>query len=144
LSCFAVARIDLNVKDTYERTALHWACEGGHGDIVRLLLSSFALDSCQDVHGLTALHYCIQSKSTPSVEAFVGSSEMTHLPNNEGRTPLMEAAASGYHEAVQLLLQNRLVVKGINQKDPEGMTSMLPNRFTSIILPYKDNIEQLL
>lgn len=110
----------MDVKDNSERTALHWACAGDHSDIVSLLLSSNALDSCIDANGLTALHYC---KSVSSTEAFVGIREMTHLPNNEGRTPLMEAAAAAVPEVVQVLLRHRVVVKDINKKDPRGMSS---------------------
>jgi ankyrin repeat protein len=116
-------RIDVDVKDGYERTALHWACAGDHGDIVSLLLHSSALDSCIDASGMTALHYCVQNKSVSSAEAFVGVRDMTHLPNNEGRTPLMEAAASNVPEIVRVLLRHSAVVKGIDKKDPQGMTS---------------------
>lgn len=116
-------RIDLDVKDNYERTALHWACADGHGDIVRLLVSNHALDSCIDTSGLTALHYCIESKSVSSVEHLVTVSEMTHLPNNDGKTPLMEAAAGGMSKIVVLLLRSRAVVRTIDHRDPQGMSS---------------------
>lgn len=52
---------------------------------------------------------------------------MTHLPNNEGRTPLMEAAATGFPEGVLLLLKNKAVVKKINHRDPQGMSSEFIN-----------------
>lgn len=113
----------MNVKDNNERTALHWACAGNHSAIMTLLLGSNALDSCIDASGLTALHYCIRNQSVSSVEPFTSSRDLTHLPNNEGRTPLMEAAASDFPEAVQLLLTQRVVVKAIDHKDPQGMSS---------------------
>lgn len=116
-------RIDVDVKDDIERTALHWACASNHSEIVGLLLHSNALDSCIDSSGLTALHYCVQNKSAPSAEAFIGIRDMTHLPNDQGRTPLMEAAASDAAEVVAVLLKHRTVVKAINTKDPQGMTS---------------------
>ena len=122
-SCYPSFRIDLDVKDSYERTALHWASIEGHSEIVQLLLTKRALDSCIDAGGLTALHHCIQSKSAGSVEAFANTREMTHLPNAEGRTPLMEAAATDFPAAISLLLKNRAVLKAINQKDPQGFTS---------------------
>ena len=111
------------MKDGYERTALHWACAGDHTDIVSLLLNSSALDSCIDSNGLTALHYCVQNKSVSSTEAFVGVKDMTHLPSNEGRTPLMEAAAADIPEVVRALLRHRVVVRTIDKKDPQGMSS---------------------
>lgn len=57
------------------------------------------------------------------MEAFASMSEVTHLPSNEGRTPLMEAAASNFPEAVRLLLKNKATVKAIDLKDPQGMAS---------------------
>lgn len=116
-------RIDVDVKDRYERTALHWACADGYSSIVQLLLNSRALDSCIDTNGLTALHCCIESKSVSCVDAFADHREMTHLPNDQGRTPLMEAAANHLPQAVVLLLRNRVVVRDIDHRDPHGMTS---------------------
>ena len=116
-------RIDVNVKDANERTALHWASAGNHSAIMTLLLSSNALDSCIDASGLTALHYCVRNQSASSVEPFVSLRDLTHLPSNEGRTPLMEAAAIDFPEAVQLLLTHRVVLKTIDSKDPQGMSS---------------------
>ena len=113
----------MDVKDNYERTALHWACEGAHSDIVHLLLHNHALDSCIDINGLTALHYCVQNKSVECVEHFSALGDMTHLPSNEGRTPLMEAAASAGSKVVELLLRNRAVVRDVDHKDPQGLSS---------------------
>ena len=90
-----------------------------------LLLDSNALDSCIDSSGLTALHYSVQNKSASSAAAFVGGArDLTHLPNNEGRTPLMEAAAEREcSEVLRALLKHKVVVKAVDSKDPQGMTS---------------------
>lgn len=87
------------------------------------LLSCNVLDSCIDASGLTALHYCVRNLSVSSMEPFTSIRDLTHLPNNEGRTPLMEAAATDFPEAVQLLLMHGVVVKTIDHRDPQGMSS---------------------
>lgn len=40
----------------------------------------------------------------------------------------MEAAATGFPEGVLLLLKNKAVVKKINHRDPQGMSSEFINR----------------
>lgn len=119
----SLCRIDIDLKDNLERTALHWACAEGHYEVVYLLLSYNALDSCIDSYGLTALHYSVQVKSTLSIQAFVRMPEMTHMPNNQGQTPLMAAAANDAPEAVKLMLKHKVVVKDIDRTNPEGLTS---------------------
>lgn len=116
-------RIEIDAKDAVERTALHWACAEGYSEIVRLLLKNHALDSCIDVSGQTALHYTVQKNSTASIEAFLSMKELTHLPNNEGRTPLMAAAANASSKAVRLLLRNKMIALSIDHTDPSGQTS---------------------
>ena len=111
------------MKDNLERTALHWACAEGHSEVVKFLLRSNALDACIDSYGLTALHYSVKVNSTSSIQAFVTMSELTHLPNNQGLTPLMEAAAGNTPEAVQLMLMNRSILRDIDCTNPEHLTS---------------------
>lgn len=111
------------MKDEHERTALHWACAGGHSDVVRLLLAHQALESCLDASGLTALHYCVRSGSAPCLEHFLSLRELTHLPSNQGLTALMEAAAGGMGGLVRQLLQSRVVMRDVDHKDPQGMSS---------------------
>ena len=45
-------RIDLDMKDNAERTSLHYCSLEGHAEIVQLLLTFGALDSCIDSQGL--------------------------------------------------------------------------------------------
>ena len=44
-------RIDIDLKDNDERTPLHCCSLEGHSEIVQLLLTFGALDSCIDTHG---------------------------------------------------------------------------------------------
>ena len=45
-------RIDLDMKDNAERTPLHYCSLEGHAEVVQLLLTFGALDSCIDSQGL--------------------------------------------------------------------------------------------
>lgn len=99
---------------------MHLACRNNHLDTIQLLLANRALDSLVDADGLTALHYAIEAKSLAAVQVFVQLTDMTHLPNNELKTPLMMAAEEGQGEIVATLVQNRSVSKAVNAVDPSG------------------------
>lgn len=51
---------------------------------------------------LTALHLAVQNNLLASLQAFVMNPDLTHLPDMEGRTPLMTAAGNGYAKAVEV------------------------------------------
>lgn len=50
-SIYFTCSVDIDMKDNAERTPLHYCSEGGHSDIVQLLLTFGALDSCIDAQG---------------------------------------------------------------------------------------------
>ena len=125
---FPYHRIDLNVKDNLERTALHWACAEGHSEIVVLLLGHGALDSCIDSYGLTALHYSVHLEGIPSLQAFARRSDMKHLPDNDGMTPLMHAAAKVAPDVVEVLLESEEVVKDVDCVSKDGFSSECAGR----------------
>ena len=51
---------------------------------------------------LTALHYAVQSNSHFSLQVFARLPEITHLPDNDGRTPLMVAALNSFDQALKV------------------------------------------
>lgn len=114
----------MDAKDNLERTALHYACIEGHSEIARLLLNYRALDSCIDYNGLTALHYAVETNVIDTLKAFAGLTDMTHLPDNEGRTPLMMATISGADMAVEVLVKNPVIRKTIDHVDGNGRSGM--------------------
>lgn len=99
---------------------MHLACKHNHPDTARLLLLNRASDVPVDVDGLTALHYAVETKSSSTVTAFDQLQELAHVPNNEGRTPLMMAAEYGLAEILSTLVKNRGVAKSVDNMDPNG------------------------
>ena len=91
-----------------------------HPDTAQLLLTCGALDSPVDAEGLTALHYAVQNESVPALNAFSQVPDLAHLPNNEGKTPLMVAAENGSKEAVEILIKNRIVAKSVDNVETNG------------------------
>ena len=50
----------------------------------------------------TALHRAVLSDSVGSARAFSGLADPTHLPNNQGLTPLMLAAMNGFDHTLKV------------------------------------------
>ncbi len=113
-------RIDIDVKDNLDRTALLWACAEGHSEVAILLLVRGALDSCIDTYGLTALHYSVHLDSAPCLQAFARLHNLKHLPDNDGLTPLMHAAAKVAPGTVQILLTSDTIVKDVDRVNADG------------------------
>lgn len=116
----AFIRIEIDGKDASDQTSLHLASMENHPDIVKLLLVAQAVDSYVDCQGLTALHYAVENNSLASLRAFAELSDLTHIPNGNGRTPLMVAAQNGFDQAVKILINNSSVAQSVDYVDGEG------------------------
>ncbi len=119
--------VEIDATNVQERTALHLACKHVHPDTAQLLLANRALDSPVDANGSTALHYAVETKSLWIVKAFDQLSNLTHVPNSEGRTPLMMAAEHGLGDILSILVKNRSVAKSVDSVDPNGHSGKLSN-----------------
>ena len=113
-------RIEIDVKDASERTPLHLASIDNHPDVVKILLDAHAVDSYIDYQGKTALHYSVENNSLASLRAFAELTDVTHIPDNDGKTPLMVAAQNGFDQAVEILVSNSSVAQTIDSVDGEG------------------------
>eukprot|EP00439_Symbiodinium_sp_Y106_P015232 s3233_g2.t1 len=67
--------------DNSGRNALHVACSFGSADAVQMLLAKGAEAGLQDDHGLLPLHYAIDSRSVPCVQAVLQASDQSLFPN---------------------------------------------------------------
>lgn len=114
------SRIEIDGKDANERTSLHLASMENHPDVVKVLLGSQAVDSYVDIQGLTALHYAVENNTLASLRAFAELTDLTHIPDNDERTPLMVASQNGFDQAVEILVKNPTVVQMIDHVNREG------------------------
>ena len=118
--CVYLPRIETDATNDEERTALHLACVHNHPEAAELLISHHALDALLDANGLTALHYTVEAKSLSVVQAFAQLKDLAHIPNIEGKTPLMVAAENGMSEIVKVLVKNQNVTKTVDSVEPNG------------------------
>lgn len=63
---------DVNAKDVYEKTPLHWAAEKGHKEIVEILLKKGAdVNGVESFSGMTSLWLAAQNGHESLVEVLL-------------------------------------------------------------------------
>ncbi|KFY24409.1 hypothetical protein V493_05248 [Pseudogymnoascus sp. VKM F-4281 (FW-2241)] len=95
----------LNKKNGNGQTALHYAAEQGHEEIVRLLLENGAGMKVKNRYGERALHCAARQGQKTVVQLLLEKGADTDLKSGVGETALHYAAYCGDRELVGLLLQ---------------------------------------
>jgi cytohesin len=138
--------IDINAKDTLNRTALHYAAEEGHKKIVELLLAHGADLNASTSYDRTAaelamsrghteivkllvskgadispLHLAIYLKDVAKARSLIESGADVNRRTPYGTTPLDRAVGAGFKDIVELL-----IAKGanVNVKDNWNWTPL--------------------
>ena len=100
-------RYDVNCRDGIGRTPLHWACIGGHVDMVRMLISEFQADTTlhnQSVYGDTPLHDAAwRGRGEVALTLITEFGCDTNLQNNDGYTSLHAACVHGHASVVRMV-----------------------------------------
>ncbi|KAK3280665.1 hypothetical protein CYMTET_11508 [Cymbomonas tetramitiformis] len=75
--------------DDLGRTALHWATDSGHVELVSLLLQHGPDLILQDTDGMTALHYAALTEHEQISRSLVEAGADIEVADSEGETPAM-------------------------------------------------------
>uniref|UniRef100_A0A0G4HJE4 Uncharacterized protein n=1 Tax=Chromera velia CCMP2878 TaxID=1169474 RepID=A0A0G4HJE4_9ALVE len=121
------AKANVDLQDEYGNTALMTACKNGHTDIVRLLVGAEANMELQEMKGNTVLMLAVKKEVSDMVECLLArtgseTQRVVNIPDSQGRTPLIHAAAGGHILLVELLLS-----RGADPslKDAGGKTALV-------------------
>jgi ankyrin repeat protein len=100
---------DVNVRDFENWTPLMWALRNhASPDYIRILLDAGADPSAQTYRKESGLHLACSGWVPPeleSLEMLINAGVDVNSVNNKGETPLLHAAAMGYTEVCQYLLE---------------------------------------
>jgi len=113
---------------------LHAAAEGGHIDMVNLLLANKADVNAKSNDGNTPLFFAANKEVA---ELLLANHADVNARSNAGGTPLLAAASAGRVDVVDLLLTKGV---DINTKDNNGETSLI----LAAMSGHKDVVELLL
>ncbi|KAK7502249.1 hypothetical protein BaRGS_00006613 [Batillaria attramentaria] len=100
-------KCDVNLKDidSSNRTALHWACQKGYVECVRLLLDNGAKGTARTTSGWTPAHCAAESGRVTALRALHAAHVPIDLKDKYGDTPRRIATIYGHNECVKYLLQ---------------------------------------
>ncbi|XP_073926276.1 ankyrin repeat domain-containing protein 29 isoform X6 [Castor canadensis] len=118
-------------------TALFFAAQQGHNDVVRFLFGFGASTECRTKDGGTALLAASQYGHMQVVETLLKHGANIHDQLYDGATALFLAAQGGYLDVIRLLLSSGAKV---NQPRQDGTTALLKAANKG----YNDVIEELL
>jgi len=109
-------RADVNAKDNYKQTALHFASQNGHKEVVVLLIANGADVNASRFDGETPLHWALSHDRDEIAELLIAEGANVTAKSEYGETPLLLAH--------NLKLIELLISKGadINVKTNSGLT----------------------
>lgn len=80
------AGVEINTRDSEERTPLHWAVDRGDLDAVKVLVSSNADVNAQDTEGQTPLHYAVRREREDIAQLLVNHQADLQIKDGHGNT----------------------------------------------------------
>ena len=117
-------------KKGYNRTALHYAAEGGLTECCQLILQSDQgahLITMRSTSGSTPLHYAADEGHLEIVKLLINTKqglECIKMQDENRNTPLHYVAYTGHSKVVKILLQTKQGYDTLMIKDKHGRTPL--------------------
>jgi len=123
---FLAADADVNAKNKYGETALHYAARRGHKEIAELLIAKGAdvnthSLSARRAYEETALHFAAVQGHKEIAELLIAEGADVNAQDGFRRTPLHHAAHEGHREVAKLLIAEGA---DVNETNGSGETPL--------------------
>jgi ankyrin repeat protein len=112
---------DLATRDECGNSGLHYASQGGHVNVVEILLAAKVDVSIQNGDGDTSLHKAAWGGRDKVVEILLAAKADVLIQNNNGSTALHHAADKGHDKVVEILLAAKA---DADSRDSDGRTAL--------------------
>ena len=113
---------DVNVRNIYGKTALHWVSYIGNKDIVEALIRAGADVNIQDNNGWTALHWTTFYRCLDCIEILLRAGADVNIQDKNGITALhMASMINNNKEHLEALLR---AGADVNIQDRSGRTAL--------------------
>lgn len=119
---------NVNLKNTYGSSALHFSARSGAAVLVEELLKKNANPNETDNGLTTPLHVAMLSESTKVTELLLKYGANIYAADNEGEMPIHYAAADNSHHLIRLV--GEAVVKDVTDEEKEGKLKVFVNSIT--------------
>ncbi len=117
-----IAGACVDLKDTFEKTALILSVEYNYKNIAKLLISLGSNINLKQVSGSSALILSVFNNRKDIAELLIKAGADVDLCNNYGQTALIIAADFGYIDIVELLIKYKA---NTNLRDLDGKTALM-------------------
>ncbi len=114
--------VDIDMKDSNDRTALHHAISKGQYNVAKLLLSKGADKNCVDKYGITPILLAVE-KDLSMFQLLLDYKANIQAVDNEHNTVLHHAANAGSTKIVEELIKINPEIM-IDAKNKEGQTPL--------------------
>jgi hypothetical protein len=119
----SIRNINVNVKDDWNETPLHFAAENGHVEIARLLLQNGAEVNAKSRWDMTPLQDAASHGHVDILHLLVENGANLEVQDNDGWRVLHYAARYGHLPFIQELISRYHV--DINARDNDGTTALM-------------------
>ncbi|XP_062897896.1 ankyrin repeat and death domain-containing protein 1A-like isoform X1 [Mobula hypostoma] len=117
-------KVNINARNSMNRTALHWAAMAGHERAASLLLDHHALVDAEDKFGMTPVLLAASHGNLSTLQTLAKAGATLTARNRLGQTLLHCAAVQGHPSVIRYVVED---LEGIPVDDPDqnGKTPLL-------------------
>ncbi|XP_035828924.1 NK-tumor recognition protein [Aplysia californica] len=116
-------RVNVNCRNSLDRTALHWAAANGNLDAVEVLIEAKTDLEAKDKYGMRAILWSAWFGHIPVLRALVNAGASTRVANKQG-LGVLHCAAENNHVAVISFIFEALEPHDVNLRDKNERTPL--------------------